>query len=35
MRVVGDAIQDGVCEGGLIDYVMPGIHGELTGDDRG
>jgi hypothetical protein len=33
--VVDEAIQDGVCESGIADDFMPGIDGDLAGDDGG
>ena len=34
MRVVDQAIEDGVCEGRLVDDIVPGVNGKLTCDDR-
>lgn len=35
MRVMDEAVQDGVGIGWVSDYVMPGRHGQLAGDDGG
>jgi hypothetical protein len=35
MAVVDDAVEDGVCERGLVDVGVPLIDGELAGDQRG
>ena len=34
MRVVGEAVQDGVGVSGIANNLMPGGQGELGGDDR-
>lgn len=33
VRVVNEAVQDGVGESGIADRVMPALHRELAGDD--
>ena len=35
MRVVNDAVEDGVGEGGLADQVVPAVDRDLAGDQRG
>ena len=35
MTLMYEAIQDGICEGGLAEIGMPGIDGKLTRDERG
>jgi len=32
MRIVDNAVEDGVGEGGIADYIVPAVHWELTGD---
>ena len=34
VRVVDDAIEDGVCVGGIADQLVPFVNGDLAGDDR-
>ena len=33
--VVDEPVEDGICEGGIADYGMPALHGQLRGHDRG
>ena len=32
--VVNDAVQDGICEGGFADDIVPGFDGQLACDHR-
>ena len=32
--VVNDAVEDGVCVGGVADQLVPPVEGDLAGDDR-
>jgi len=32
MRIVDNAVEDGVGEGGIADYIVPAVYWELTGD---
>jgi hypothetical protein len=32
MRIVDNAVEDGIGEGGMADYIVPAAHWELTGD---
>jgi hypothetical protein len=33
--VVGEAVEDGIGEGGIVEVLVPGADGELAGDDGG
>ena len=35
VRVVNEAVQDGVAHGGITDEFVPGVDGVLAGDQRG
>jgi len=35
MGIVNQAVQDGICDGGIADMIMPVFYGELTGNEGG
>ena len=35
MRIVDETVEDGICQGGITDGVMPMVDGKLACDDGG